>query len=196
MDKNKNKKSNNRKTDLKDNIEYADSFEEARAIIKDRLIHLRVDLANHTPAEDHLLAEICSAREDQKKALMDLYAAYYSPCSVSDTQYIPKGQGDMNDVMIDFSEGFTQFIDTMEEQYVDMILRRRRAVILLSKMLSFKFPYSRILYLYYYKAEDPAKITEQLFISRATFYRMKSSAINALTKMYYPPKDADSETVI
>ena len=166
-------------------IENAASFEEARAIIETRLKTLRQDLSGRTPAEDTIIAEILKAHEDKKLSLMDLYAGYYSPCKVTDTVFEPKGQGDMNDVMLSFSEGFNEFIENMEEQYVSLIMKRRRATILLNRMLSIRFPYSRLMYLYYYKGIDPKDIAELFFISRATFYRLKSAAINSLTALYY-----------
>jgi hypothetical protein len=125
---------------------------------------------------------------------MDLYAGYYAPCKVSDPTYVPKGQGDMNDVMINFSEGFNDFVKSMEEQYVNCLIRRRRATILLSRMLSIRLPYSRLMYLYYYKKKDPDEISETLYISRATFFRLKSFAINELTEMYYTPKGKDKKS--
>ena len=59
---------------------------------------------------------------------------------------------------------------------------------LLSKILSIKYPLSRLLYLYYYVNMDPGKISDALYISRATFYRLKSHGINMLTSLYYPQK--------
>ena len=99
----------------------------------------------------------------------------------------------MNEVMINFSEGFNDFITSMEEQYVSCLIKRRRATILLSKMLSIQLPYSRLMYLYYYKKKDPSEISESLFISRATFYRLKSVAINTLTSLYYHPENIETE---
>ena len=122
---------------------------------------------------------------------LDIYAGYYAPCNVSDPVYVPKGQGDMNDVMISFSEGYNEFITSLEEQYVGCLIRRRRATILLSRMLSIKLPYSRLMYLYYYKKQDPEEISESLYISRATFFRLKSAAITALTSLYYSSDDGD-----
>lgn len=181
---------NHKKSDFyrDSSIENAASFEEARAIIETRLKTLRQDLSGRTPAEDTIIAEILKAHEDKKLSLMDLYAGYYSPCKVTDTVFEPKGQGDMNDVMLSFSEGFNEFIENMEEQYVSLIMKRRRATILLNRMLSIRFPYSRLMYLYYYKGIDPKDITELFFISRATFYRLKSAAINSLTGLYYNSK--------
>ena len=172
---------------LKDEAsENAASFEEARAIIVSRLNRLREDLSFQPSVEDPIVAEICKAREDGTASLMDIYAGYYSPCKVTEPAYIPRGQGDMNDIMISFSEGFSEFIESLEEQYVDLILRRRRATILLNRMLSIRLPLARLMYLYYYQRIDPGDVTNKLFCSRATFYRLKSSAITAVTRMYYP----------
>ena len=127
------------------------TFEEARAIIVSRLNDLRCDLSDKSPLEDSIVAEICRAREDKKQSLMDLYAGYFSPCKVTDTSYMPKAETDMNELMINFSEGFKAFIQSMEEQYVNSIIRRRRATILLNRMLTIKMPCALIMYLYYYK---------------------------------------------
>lgn len=178
---------------IDDALENVASFEEARAIINSRLNNLCSDLLDHPVKEDRYFNEICKAYEDQKISFMDIYAGYYAPCKVSDPLFLPKGQGDMNDVMINFSEGFNDFITSMEEQYVSCLMRRRRATILLSKMLSIQLPYSRLMYLYYYKKQDPKVISESLFISRATFYRLKSVAINTLTSLYYHPENAAQE---
>ena len=167
-------------------IENATSFEEARAIIVSRLNRLREDLAFNTSIEDPIVSEICKVRDDSSINLMDLYAGYYSPCKVSEPAFVPKGQGDMNDIMISFSEGFSEFIESLEEQYVDLIIRRRRATILLNRMLSVNLPLARLMYLYYYQRIDLGEVTRKLYCSRATFYRLKSDAIDAVTTMYYP----------
>jgi hypothetical protein len=172
-------------------IENATTFEEARAIIVSRLNDLRGDLSDKSPLEDSIVAEIFRAREDKKQSLMDLYAGYFSPCKVTDTGFIPKAQTDMNELMINFSEGFKTFIQSMEEQYVNTIIRRRRATILLNRMLTIKMPCALIMYLYYYKHLDAQEVEDLLFISRATFYRLKSYSINAITKLYYPSDKKD-----
>ena len=178
-----------------DAIEKVASFEEARAIINARLNHLCSDLSYHSETEDTLFNEIFKAYEDRKINLMDLYAGYYAPCKVSEPTFVPNRQGDMNDVMISFSEGFNDFIKSMEKQYINYMIRRRRAAILLNKILSISLPYSRLMYLYYYKRRDPVEISEDLFVSRATFYRLKAIGIDELTKLYYSPdkknKDKD-----
>ena len=167
-------------------IENATSFKEARAIIVSRLNNLRIDLSDNSSSEDALTNEILKAQEEKINGLMDVYAGLYSPCKVTDPGHIPTGQADMNDIMLDFSEGFNDFIESLEERYVELIMKRRKATILLNRMLSFKLPFSRLMYLFYYKRMHRDEIIKLLYISRATFYRLKSDAINALTRMYYP----------
>lgn len=184
MDENNNLNRNNMSKD--EAIENATNFEEARAIIVARLNDLRKDLAHKDPVEDAFLAEIYRAKVDKKQSLLDLYAGYFSPCKVTDPNYKPKAQGDMTELMINFSEGFREFINSMEEQYVNCIIKRRRATVLLNRMLSIKMPCSLIMYLYYYKHMEAEEVIEKLFISRSTFYRLKSFAINTITRLYYP----------
>ncbi len=193
MDERNRKKKKKRCSGYDDALENAVSFEEARAIITARLNHLCTDLSDCPEIEQRFIKEINKVYEDQKVSLMDLYAGFYSPCKISDTVFEPKGQGDMNDVMIDFSEGFDEFVESLEESYVNSMMRRRRAAILLKRMLSLKLPYSRLMYLYYYKRLDPVAIIDDLFISRATFYRIKSVAINILTSMYFSPERQNPE---
>lgn len=169
-------------------IENASSFDEAKAIITTRLNHLKVDLFDKSSSEENVIAEICRANEDKQISLMDLYAGYYSPCQVTNPANDVKGNGDMTDVMLCFSEGFTKFVESLESHFVDIIIRRRRATILLNRMLSIKQPMARLMYLYYYKNLRPDVIISMLYISRATFYRLKAAAIRDLTKMYYTEK--------
>lgn len=192
-ERNKKKKKKKRTNSYDDALDNAASFEEARAIINARLNHLCSDLSDCPEVDNRLIQEINKAYQDQKVSLMDLYAGFYSPCKISDTVFEPKAQGDMNDVMIDFSEGFDEFVESLEESYVNNIMRRRRAAVLLKRMLSMKLPYSRLMYLYYFKKLDPIVIIDDLFISRATFYRIKSVAINMLTSMYFTPEEQNPE---
>jgi len=191
--KRKDKNSNYNRIIRDEAIENAASFEEARAIIVSRLNSLRADLADRSTAENTIISEICRAQDDKKKSLLDLYAGYFSPCKVTDPTYTPKGEADMNDIMINFSEGFRNFVESLEEEYVDLIVKRRRATILLSRMFSIRMPYSLLLYLFYYKRLEPVKILDAMYISRATFFRIKSSAINAVTQLYYPNDKKQSE---
>lgn len=178
--------------DSDDALNNAKSFEEAKDIIKTRLKFLRVDIDSKAPIEESMINELNKAHDDRKRKLMDIYARYFSPCKVGDYGFDPKTQRDMNDIMIDFSEGYDKFIRSMEEDLVGMLMRRRRATLLLTKLLSIKYPYSKVMYLYYYKNMKENEISQKFFMSRATFYRIKNIGVEMLTRMYYPSKPGTS----
>jgi len=162
------------------------TFEDAQEIITQRLNSLREDLSFKSPIEYSIFNELTKVHDDKKISLMDFYAHFYSPCRVSEPSFVAKGQGDMNDVMLDFSQGFDKFIKTLEEEYEKMILVRRDATILLCRMLSLPYPYSTMLYMYYYRKLDPAVICKTYYLSRATFFRIKFTAVAKVTREYYP----------
>ena len=155
------------------------TFVEAKEIITQRLNSLRADLSFQSPIEFSIFNELTRVHDDKKISLMDFYAHFYSPCRVSEPSFV-------NDVMLDFSQGFDKFIKTLEEEYERMIQVRRDATILFCRMLSQPYPYSTILYMYYYRNIDPAVICKKFFLSRATFYRMKNNAVTRVTREYYP----------
>ena len=185
MKKDDGNRTSKRRSDSDEAILNAKSFEQAKNLVRSRLKYLRADLAYKSPVEESLINELSKAHEDKKRKLMDIYARFYSPCKVSDTEYNPRAQCDMSDIMIDFSEGYDKFIKAMEEELVENVMRRRRATVLLSRMLSIKYPYSKVMYLYYYKDMKDTEISEKFFMSRSTFYRLKDVGIDLLTHMYY-----------
>ena len=94
--------------------------------------------------------------------------------------------------LLSINKGYDKFIRSMEEDLVGMLMRRRRATLLLTKLLSIKYPYSKVMYLYYYKNMKENEISQKFFMSRATFYRIKNIGVEMLTRMYYPSKPGTS----
>ena len=174
-----------RRSDSDEAILNAKSFEQAKNMVRSRLKYLRADLAYKSPVEESLINELSKAHEDKKRKLMDIYARFYSPCKVSNTEYNPRAQCDMSDIMIDFSEGYDKFIKAMEEELVENP-NRVESYVVMCRMLSIKYPYSKVMYLYYYKDMKDTEISEKFFMSRSTFYRLKDVGIDLLTQMYYP----------
>ena len=175
-----------------DELKNAKSFEEAREIVKSRLKLLRVDIDFRSPIEESLVSELDKAHDDRDRKLMDIYARYCSPCKVGDYSSDPRSQRDMNDIMIDFSEGYDKFIRAMEEDLISMMTRRRNATQLMTKMLSVKYPYSKIMYLCYYKNMRDSEVRDKLYMSRSSYYRIKNMGLDMLTKLCYPV-DPDSD---
>ena len=174
------------------------TYEEALDVIRRKLKYLRIDLGIDSKMEKELVKEMITAYSDKQISLMDLYAHFYAPCKITDPEFKIMGCGDMSDVMIDFSEGYEKFIKSLGDEYVNYMIRRRSAAILLSKIMTLPYPVSKIMYMRYFKEKSDLEIAANMFFSRATFYRLHKSGIDKLTAMYFPQfaqmsgKDDDS----
>lgn len=130
------------------------------------------------------LEELKKSQEDRRKILMDVYAGYYAPEKVTDYSGLPKRQCDMTGEMLDFSSGFDRYIASIEEEYNVIVKQKREAVALLSLVLSLKQPYSRILYLRYYKKLSPEDASEEMHIARSTMFRKRNAALGELAELF------------
>lgn len=130
------------------------------------------------------LEELKKSQEDRRKILLDVYAGYYAPEKVTDYSGLPKRQCDMTGEMLDFSSGFDRYIASIEEEYNVIVKQKREAVALLSLVLSLKQPYSRILYLRYYKKLSPEDASEEMHIARSTMFRKRNAALGELAELF------------
>ena len=145
---------------------------------------------NSTPERTAaFMEELKRAREDRRAVLMDIYAGYYAPEKVTDYSGLPKRQCDMTGEMLDFSSGFDKYIASIEEEYNVIVKQKREAVALLSLILSLKQPYSRILYLRYYKRLSPEDASEELHIARSTMFRKRNVALGKLAELFAAKND-------
>ena len=166
----------------------AKNFNEAMKVIKKRLKFLRVDLGIQSSVEDSLITEFSMLYDGTytNEKMLDYYTHIYVPCKVSSLEPVFCGQGDMNDTMIDFSEGYDKFIKELGKEYADQIIRKRDALILLNRLLSLTDIQTNVLYNSYFKAYESKKIFDFMFISKATFFRAKNDGIMMLTSFFYP----------
>ncbi len=150
----------------------------------ERLKNLYADLYSTEPEAEALFQELCHLYKGNNENLMDEYAKLFAP--VKTTPESVPGSGnpvDMTQLMIDFSEGYSEFVTRLEGTYRDVLKRRKSAVDLFSKMVSLPFPEARILFMTYYKKMDQEQILKSLFISRSTYYRSKKAALGSLQRM-------------
>ena len=122
--------------------------------------------------------------EEKRKIIMNLYAGYYAPAKVTDYSGLPKRRCDMTGEMLDFVENFDKYIASLEDEYNYYIRQKREAVALLAMILSLRQPYSRILYLRYYKKMPPEKMCIELHIARSTLFRKRNDALEVLAEMF------------
>ena len=140
---------------------------------------------NSSPEKScRFLSEINKSEQDKRKILMDVYAAYYSPEKVTDYSSLPKRSCDMTAEMLDFSENFDKYLASIEEEYNVYVRQKREAVALLALILSLRQPYSRILYLKYYRRMSPADMCSEMHIARSTLFRKRNAALGELAELF------------
>ena len=157
---------------------------ELRSILISKLKSLSIDFNVAPDTTAAFLSEVKKTREEKRKAMMALYAEYYAPQKVTDYSGLPKRQSDMTAEMIDFSNGFDRYIASIEAEYNSVIKQKRDAAALLSLVLSLEQPYSRILYLRYYKKMSPDDVCSTLHIARSTMFRKRNAALGELVELF------------
>lgn len=157
---------------------------ELRSMLLTRLNSLQTDVNTVPEKAKCYLTELRKTRNDKRKALMDIYAEEYAPAKVTDFSGLPKKEGDMTGEMLDFSNGFDNYIASLEKEYLDAKKQRKEAIRLLTLMLSLKQPYSRILYLRYYKRLSPEDACFEMHIARSTLFRKQSTALSQLMELF------------
>ena len=151
----------------------------------ERLKRLNEDLNCGEREANTLIHELTGHYKSTGFDLMDEYARLFAPVKTSpDPDSAKGGPVDMTKLMVDFSEGYTEFVAKLESAYINILEKRRGAVDLFSKMVSLPFPEARILFLTYYKNMSPEEIRDCLYISRATYYRSKKAAIESLREIF------------
>ena len=130
------------------------------------------------------LSDIKRTEEDKRRILMDLYAGYYAPEKVTDYSGLPKRQCDMTGEMLDFADNFDKYIASLEEEYSVFLKQKREAVALLAMVLSLRQPYSKILYLKYYKKMSPLEMCGEMHIASSTLFRKRHAALGELAELF------------
>ena len=130
------------------------------------------------------LDTIRRSEEDKRKILMDMYADCYAPVKATDYSGLPKRSCDMTAEMLDFVDNFDKYIASIEEEYSVFIKQKREAVALLAMVLSLRQPYSRILYLKYYKRMSPVEMCGEMHIARSTLFRKRNVALGELAELF------------
>lgn len=157
---------------------------ELKSILMSRLNRLQDDVDTVPEKARSYMTEIKRTNSDRYRALMDIYATDNAPVKVSDYSLIPKKQGDMTAEMLDFSSGFDKYIDSLEKEYLAARMKRCEAIRLMTLVLSLPQPYSRLLYLRFYRKLSPDDASNVMHLARSTMFRKQSTAMGLLVEMY------------
>ena len=146
------------------------------------LDNLFIDL--HCPNEDVLkrLAFYNMTKRDREFILRKLYDDYNLPTKVS-TTYSGVYSSDKFDPDVEhaiyekYINGFDEYLKKQEKTIEQIIKNNQTAVRIFRHIIALETPYSDILYLTYYRKYDIETITNILYISRPTYFRLKKKAL-------------------
>lgn len=160
------------------------SRKELKSMLMSRLNTLQEDVDIVPEKARIYMSEIKRTNSDRYRALMDIYATENVPVKVADYSGLPKKPSDMTAEMLDFSSGFDKYIDSLEKEYIAARLNRCEAIRLMTLVLSLQQPYSRLLYLRFYKKLSPDDASNVMHLARSTMFRKQSTAMGLLVELY------------
>lgn len=160
------------------------SRKELKSILMSRLNTLQDDVDKVPENVRIYMTEIKRTNSDRYRALMDIYATENVHVKVADYTGIPKKPSDMTAEMLEFSSGFDKYIDSLEKEYLAARIRRSEAIRLMTLVMSLQQPYSRLLYLRFYRKLSPDDASNAMHLARSTMFRKQSTAMGLLIDSY------------
>jgi DNA-directed RNA polymerase specialized sigma24 family protein len=121
--------------------------------------------------------------EERRRFAMELYAEENAPVRTSPQDSIKRTDMLPDQCFLEFTIGFEMYFRKFEEDMAKVSCVRRRALVLFKQIMSLSAPDSTILYLVYVRNMDMDSICRMMYMSRATFYRRKNSALLQLKKL-------------
>lgn len=162
--------------------------------LKDRLSSLYTDITVSGEDALKLINRFNDVSGDKKKLIDDLYFKENSPVRVINTQFLPKGEGDVTAEMLDLSIHYDEYIERLRKQITNIVERHEIAVRLFMIILNLKPKYSDILYLRYYKRLSTDEIMDKLDMKRSPYFRYHASALEMLRQEYNDIYETSADT--
>ena len=152
-------------------------------VLRERLSTLYEDLTcthNEAIALVNLMNESIN---DKNMMIKDVYFRDRAPVKVLSTVFSGSGGTyDIEDELINISEGYDKFVKRLSYRTSCVLNRHAMALSLFLEILSLPDPYSKILYLHFYKGFPLTQVSEILFISKSACYRHSEKGIRMLYK--------------
>lgn len=152
-------------------------------VLRERLTNLYSDLTctgNEAVALVNLVNESVT---DKDMMIKDVYFKDRAPVKVLNTVFSGSGGSyDIEKEIIEISEGYDKFIRRLSYRTSCLLNRHAMALSLLVEILALPDPYSKILYLHFYKCYPLTQVSEILFISKSACYRHSEKGIHLLHK--------------
>ncbi len=155
-------------------------------ILIKRLNGLYTDLTCKSEEAENLVNFMCTSLDDKRTFLKDMYYRDHAPVKVLNPSYtgVKGGKKDIEAEIISISEGYDSFIKKLGNQTSDILSRHSMALELFVELLSMPEPYSRLLYLRYFKGLDMDEVSRITFMSKSSCYRKIEKGVELLIKRY------------
>lgn len=153
------------------------------SLLKDRLKNISRDMTYETDKFENRKINLGGSYEERRRFAMELYAEENAPVRTSPQDSIKRTDMLPDQCFLEFTIGFEMYFRKFEEDMAEVSCVRRRALVLFKQIMSLSAPDSTILYLVYVRNMDMDSICRMMYMSRATFYRRKNSALLQLKKL-------------
>lgn len=148
-----------------------------------RLKSLYSDLTLSGEEAENLVSFMVDSIDDKVTVMRDLYYHDYAPVKVLNPSYTVKGgKRDIEAEIISVSEGYDAFIKKIGCQTSGVLNKHKAALNLFLNILALPEPYSRIMYMRYFKCFNMDEISKAMFISKSSCYRKHERGLYILNK--------------
>jgi hypothetical protein len=152
-------------------------------ILRERLSTLYSDLTCTNTEAVALVNLMNDSIDDKTNMIKDVYFRDRAPVKVLSTVFSGSGGTyDIENEIIEVGEGYDRFIRRLGYKTSCVLNRHFMALSLFLEILALPDPYSKILYLHYYKCLTITEVSETLFISKSACHRHEQKGIRILHK--------------
>jgi len=152
-------------------------------VLRERLESLYTDLTCTNNEAVALVNLMNDSIDDKNNIIKDVYFRDRAPVKVLSTVFSGSGGTyDIENELIDVSAGYDKFIKKLSYKTSCVLNRHALALTLFLEILALPDPYSKILYLHFFKSLPLTQVSEILFISKSACYRYSEKGINMLHK--------------
>ena len=150
-------------------------------VLRERLNRLYKDLTFTGKEAVALVNFINTSIDDKHTMIRDVYYRDRAPVKVLNPAFTGSGGNyDIEGELINISEGYDRFLKKVGYKTSSVLDRHGRALDLLLSILALPDPYSRLLYLHFFKCLTIAEVSEIMFMSKSSCYRRVERGIHLL----------------
>ena len=152
-------------------------------ILRARLKTLYEDLTCSSDEAIQLVGFMNTCLTDKAAVLKDMYYKDHAPVKVLNPAYDVKGGvKDIEAEIIAVGEGYDQFVRKLSLKTTNILNRHKSALNVFVHILTLPDPYSRLLYLRFFKCMEMDDVMNEMFMSKSACYRKLERGIKLLNE--------------